>query len=217
MAENKVFFIADLHLSHKNILSYQPNRIEAFGLADNKDIENMNEAIIDMWLSMTKRHDQIYVLGDFIMTNIYDSMKMLHRLKSNGCKIHLIVGNHDKATKSMNNMFESMSLIKVQTFKKNMFEFLDNDLTVVMCHYPMKSWPHKAHGSLHLYGHTHDNSLFEMDNNDLSFNVGLDVPYMNHRLISLEEIYEMYKKKLNGMTPKAYIEYVSKTDKTFIR
>ena len=35
-------------------------------------------------------------------------------------------------------------------------EFTHNDKFVVMDHYPLESWNKKYHGSIHLFGHVHD-------------------------------------------------------------
>lgn len=200
-----VWMIADTHFSHKNILHHQPKRIEAMGLKDNTDIEGHDEYLVNIWLSQTKRNDHIYVMGDFIMSDQQRALHLLHRLKSNGCKIHLIVGNHDKSTYKMFNMFESIDLIKVVTFKASVFPFLEQDLEVVMCHYPMKSWQHKCWGSLMIHGHTHDNSPWEHEGSgDLQINVGIDCPIADYKLINLQQIYEVYKTMLNGHTPRQY-------------
>jgi len=68
-----------------------------------------------------------------------------------------------------------------------------------------------------LYGHVHDNSLWIDDSEDLTFNVGLDNPICNCSLISLEEINEIYHKKLNGLTPRQYIKKITDENKFFIR
>lgn len=211
-----VWLCADLHIRHKNILKHQPNRIKQLNLQNIETVEEHDEKIIQMWLDMTKRGDHIYVLGDFIMSNQQDSMKILHRLKSNGCHIHLIVGNHDKSTRKMYNMFESIDLIKNVLFKKSIFPFLDEDFRVIMCHYPMISWEGKPRGSVCCYAHIHDNAL-NLDNYpDLRFNVGLDHPRMNMKLANLKDVYSWYKEKLNGMTFNEYIDNASKNNE-FIR
>ena len=213
-----VWFIADLHIGHKNILHHQPERITSMGLKDAEDIEGHDNYIIEKWLSQTKRHDHVYVLGDMIMTNQQEAIKILHKLKSNGCKIHLIVGNHDKSIQKMGNLFESIELIKIALFKKSVFPFLEEDLQIVMCHYPMKTWPNKCRGSLMLHGHTHDNSPWEHDgSDDLQINVGFDCPIANYGLISLEDIYQDYKAKLKGFTPKRYSDEMCKVNPKYIR
>lgn len=215
---NKIWFISDLHISHKAILFYSKERIEKMGLKDNTDLENHDKWIVDMILSQTKRGDELYVLGDFILSNQISALKILHQIKKNGLKLHLIVGNHDKATHRMFNMFESIDLIKVATFSKKRFPFIEeNEFQVVMCHYPMKSWPHKCQGAMHLYGHIHNNAPWADGPTDLMLNVGLDNPQSNFKLWSLEEVYAYYKSKLNGLKPKEYIDKVSKEDPLFVR
>ena len=215
-----VWVISDLHLQHKNILRHQPKRIEVMSLKDDDDIETHDKWIIDMWLKTVKRNDHVYVLGDMILSSQQSSLYILHRLKSTGCKIHLIIGNHDKSTQKLTTMFETIDLIKVVDFKKSVFPFLDEDLPVVMCHYPMATWPRKAVGALHLFGHIHANAPhinFGITEGDLMINVGLDAPMANYRLINLKDIYKWYQSKLNGLTPREYIEKVSKENPSFVR
>lgn len=33
----------------------------------------------------------------------------------------------------------------------------DDDTIFVLCHYPTITWPHARHGSIHLFGHVHNN------------------------------------------------------------
>ena len=138
-----IWFTADLHLRHKNILQHQPARVEAMGLVDADDIDGHDRWIVDMWYDAVKRNDHVYVLGDLILADRVTSLYLLGRLKRKGVKIHLIIGNHDKSTYNLTNMFESIDYIKVVDFKASVFDFLPCDLTVAMCHYPMKSWPRK--------------------------------------------------------------------------
>lgn len=215
-----VWFVSDLHIHHANILRHQKERIKAMGLKDENDIEGHDKWIVNMWNSTVKRGDHVYVLGDFIMSNRDSSVRILHTLKSKGCHIHLIVGNHDKSTQKLENMFESIDLIKVVDFKKTVFPFLDNDFAVVMCHYPMVTWPRKCFGALHLFGHIHANSPHideGVNEGDLMLNVGLDTKLANYNLINLKTIYDWWKNKLNGMKPEDYINKISKENPKFIR
>lgn len=213
-----VWFIADLHILHKNILKHQTNRLEKMSLSGVNDIENHDKYIINMWHSLTKRGDIVYVLGDFIMGNKEESLKVLTELKKNGVKIHLIIGNHDKSTQNLENMFESISLIKDVIFKKTVFDFLNDDFEVILCHYPMKSWNNKCRGSMQLYGHIHNNSPWvDEESDDICLNVGIDNPICNYQLFSLEQIYQIYLKKLNGIEPKDYSNEITKINKKYIR
>jgi calcineurin-like phosphoesterase family protein len=216
MAKN-IWFTADLHLGHKNILKHQPNRIEAMSLKDENDIEGHDKYIISMWNEKVQPNDEVYILGDMIMGSQQTALYYIDKLKSKGCKIHLVVGNHDKSIRNMVNKFDSINLIKREVFKKNEFPFLLNDFEVIMSHYPFKSWEGKCRGSMNLYGHIHDNALWVDEDDDLCLNVGLDSKYSNCRLFSLEEIYGFYVNKLNGMKPKEYLNYVTKKNEFFVR
>lgn len=218
MADYNVWFTADLHIGHQNIIRHQKERIEAMKLKDENDIEGHDEYIIKTWLEQTKRNDHIYVLGDFIMEKSYDrANSILNRLKGNGCKIHLILGNHDSTSLKFKNMFEQIIILKSMTFKKSLFPFLADNLEVEMCHYPMKSWKGKCKGVLQLYGHVHRNSLWIDESDDLCLNVGIDNPLCNYKLFSLEQVNEIYMKKLNGLTPKEYSDKVCEKNKFYIR
>lgn len=212
---NNVWFIADAHLKHRNILKHQKQRIEKMGLKDENDIEGHDKYIIDMWNRLVQKHDIVYIVGDFVISNKEETKKVLEKL--NGKK-YLILGNHDSSSrKGLENYFEWIGEMKEVSFKKNLYPFLTYDLYCFMCHYPMKSWNNKAKGALMIYGHTHCNSNSEMKGNDLELNVGLDNPMCNYQLFSLEQVNDFYMQKLNGKTPTEYIEYVTEIDKQFIR
>lgn len=79
------FFIGDTHLSHKNILIYEP---VARPFAT---VEEMNEEIVRRWNSVVGKFDKVYHLGDFCMGG-KQNIAIAGRL--NGQK-RLIMGNHD--------------------------------------------------------------------------------------------------------------------------
>ena len=81
---SKVFFIADLHFGHKNLLMYR----DCF-----KSIEEHDETIIVNWNKVvTKKKYIVWLLGDVCLrNNAYDMKSILDRL--NGTK-RIITGNH---------------------------------------------------------------------------------------------------------------------------
>lgn len=79
------WFTADLHLGHQNVLKYC-NRPFA-------NVDEMNEALIHNWNSVVTSNDTTYVLGDFAMGSIKDTLPLVSQL--NGTKV-LIPGNHDR-------------------------------------------------------------------------------------------------------------------------
>jgi calcineurin-like phosphoesterase family protein len=82
---NKVFFTADSHLNHYNIMKYCNRPFTA--------IDDMNETIIGNWNACIDNEDEVYVLGDVGFDKSRTLKNHLRRL--NGTK-YLIRGNHDK-------------------------------------------------------------------------------------------------------------------------
>jgi calcineurin-like phosphoesterase family protein len=95
-----IYFTADLHLHHKNIIRYA-HRNPPFG-----NTAEMDSGLTKCWNSVVKKHDTVYHLGDFCLTrkrntkdavNIYsDTMRRFH-----GRKVFLR-GNHDKGLQNAN-------------------------------------------------------------------------------------------------------------------
>ena len=78
----RVFFIADLHLSHTNMALHR-------GFAT---VEEHDEHIIAKWNSVVSKRDVTYILGDITMEKSAP-YHLLDRL--NGVK-HVVLGNHDR-------------------------------------------------------------------------------------------------------------------------
>ena len=83
-----IWFISDLHLNNKNVITYEDRPFA--------DPEEMNESLIDNWNEFVKPDDDVFVLGDFFMGKPETIHELLPRF--NG-KIHLIIGNHDTKAK----------------------------------------------------------------------------------------------------------------------
>lgn len=169
-----IFFTSDLHLNHNNILKYEQRPY--------RDIEDMNQSLIDNWNKKVSRNDTVYVLGDFCFTKtVSETENFLSQL--NGHKI-LIKGNHDHS-----------SVYKAKGWDK-IVEYLeltiDNNL-ICLFHYPIAVWNQKHHGSIHLFGHIHSNKL---DHHPMTYdlgrayNVGVDI---FGEPVTLQEILNYYE------------------------
>ena len=155
------YYIADTHFGHDNIrrLSKRPF----------SSVKELDETIIQNWNSKITDNDDVYILGDFSFKG-EDPSYYLSKL--NGRK-HLIVGNHD--TRILQNhhcrkMFESI---------KDMMTITDNGQKIVLCHYPLVEWNGYYNGTLHFYGHVHNNLHNETTsyaaNMKNAYNVGVDI------------------------------------------
>lgn len=81
----KTWFTADLHLGHEHIISLC-NRPFA-------TVDEMNKTIIEKWNERVDPEDTVWVLGDFAMGPIKDTLLLADQL--HGHKI-LVAGNHDR-------------------------------------------------------------------------------------------------------------------------
>jgi len=80
-----IYFTADLHIGHKNILRLS-NR--PFG-----DIDHHDDTIIDNYNSIVSSNDVCYILGDISWNQSYETYKSIFN-RLNGKKF-IILGNHD--------------------------------------------------------------------------------------------------------------------------
>lgn len=89
-----IWFTSDHHFFHSNILKFQDGE-RKFIRPGFKDVEEMNELMVERWNSVVKPQDKVWHLGDVafkVRERRSDLNNLLHRL--NGHK-RLIVGNHD--------------------------------------------------------------------------------------------------------------------------
>lgn len=151
------FFTSDNHFWHKNIQKFCPTT--RFG----KDVEEMNELMIQAHNAKVPSNATVYFLGDFSFGNAQQTHDILSRL--NGHK-HLIYGNHDKILRSDRSL--QLYFETVQEYKS----IYVNKVKVVMLHYPMREWDQMHRGAYHLFGHVHG----ELDKapHGRSMDVGID-------------------------------------------
>lgn len=197
----KVWFTADTHFRHKNVLKYCSGRAEAGGYAAD-DIGAHDNWLIDKWNSTIGKQDTVYIIGDVSFANQEDSRKIIERL--NGRK-HLIVGNHDASAQKLNNYFKLITQMEMKVFKASTYNFLEEDFNVFMCHYPMVTWPSKHYGCVDVHGHCHGNlDDYNDTSTDLRVDVGLDGRLAEYGFVSLEKLYAFFKKKTEGLPLSEY-------------
>ena len=136
--ENSLFFTADPHFNHANILRFC-NRPFA-------DVEEMNETIITRWNQVIGNDCHVFHLGDFCQGGSAEWSRLLDRL--NG-RIHLIVGNHDlkNLRQGFMNRFEEVVMqqrIEVET------------KSIYLNHYPFLCFEGGYKSNVwQLFGHVH--------------------------------------------------------------
>jgi len=166
-----VWFSADSHHGHANIIKYA-NR-------DFPDVETMDEVLIERWNSLVRPGDIVWHLGDFALTKPEKVIEYRKRLTG---QIHLILGNHDREKVVSKAGFASIN--KLKTVKIG-------ETILVLCHFAMRVWDRQHYGSCQLYGHSH--GTLKDDPNLRSMDVGVDC----HQFypISLETVLGVMKTK----------------------
>ena len=201
----KVWFISDTHFSHKNILKHCQKRSEVGGFGID-DVAAHDKWVIDVWNKTIDKNDIVYILGDFSFASAdFIKNKILPQL--NGQK-YLILGNHDKSSEHLQGYFKQITQMKEVAFKKKNFPFIEEEnFRVFMCHYPMVTWPGKHCGVVNIHGHCHSHiDDFNEQSTDLRVDVGFDGALANFKPISLEKLYNYFKKKTGGKTFEEYIK-----------
>lgn len=166
-----IFFASDHHFGHANILTFK--RQDGTPLREFRDVDHMNEHIVNCHNSVVRPGDKTYFLGDIVMSRKSSALEILGRM--NGEKI-LIKGNHDQCKPEA----------YLKYFKdirgSHQFEGL------IMTHIPIHS-ESLARWGLNVHGHLHY-QVVKMPLSQIPdpryFNVGME--RINYTPISLEDI-----------------------------
>lgn len=176
-----IWFTSDLHLGHdKDFI------VQARGF---KTVEEMNAEIIRRWNERVSPDDDIYVLGDIILGDIEEGMRLITKL--NGY-LHILRGNHD-TDKKVERYLELPNVVSVQyadvlKYGKAVF-WMGHYPTITANYDDDKPW---AKHVVCLFGHTHQEQPFYNDN-PYMYNVGMDAH--NCTPITIDEIIADIRKK----------------------
>ena len=163
------WFTADDHFGHANIIKYCNRPF--------KNVEEMDEILINNWNSKVGANDIVYFLGDFCLK---EPGRYLDRL--NGV-IYFIRGSHDKKIKVCDKIKE-ISDIKIIT--------IPNNNIIVLCHYAMRTWARSHYNTWQLYGHSHG----RLESQGKQMDVGVDCN--NFSPVSLAEVITIMNNKPNN-------------------
>lgn len=145
------FYSADPHFDRGNMLSVTKRPFPT--------VELMNRKILEGYQRRVKDTDDLFLLGDLVhkTSPAEDARRWFDQIPG---RKHLIIGNHDKSAVT------DLPWHSVQHY----LEIEDNGRLLVLFHYPMITWNHARAGSLHLFGHVHQNWA----GSRLAVNVGVD-------------------------------------------
>ena len=184
------FYISDTHFGHFNIIKHCNRPFSTAEEMDNTIIQNWNKTVSD--------NDTVYILGDLAFSKgVKEHAEYLRQLK--GTKI-MIVGNHDyDISKNRKKYLESKLIDRICDYLEITDKINNQHYKIIMSHYPMVEWNGFFRGSIHLYGHIHNNiqnnAYKIMKNIDNAYNVGADI--LDFTPKTLSEVI-IYNKKFFG-------------------
>ncbi len=171
-------YIADTHFGHNNVIRFDHRPFS--------DIDEMDNVMIHLWNDRVRNDDHVYIIGDFSYRGTKSASWYLKRLK--GIK-HLVTGNHDftlMKDERAKSYFESIRQIEYVEDTYN-----GENISVVLCHYPILEWQNMRRGAYHIYGHIHnntDNTYQIISQFDHALNAGAAIN--NYTPVSFRELVE---------------------------
>jgi calcineurin-like phosphoesterase family protein len=150
--EMTVYFTSDHHFGHSGARTLFRRPFAS--------VAEMDRRMIDRWNSVVEPEDEVWHLGDFAVRQpperVASLLMTLHGRK------HLITGNNDNAEVTGRAGWNS-----VQAYA----EVTVDGRSLVLCHYPFRTWCAMARGAINLHGHSHG----KLRPLPRQFDVGVDV------------------------------------------
>lgn len=178
LTKTNLFFTADLHLGHGNIIRSCDRPFISENQMDLELMQNYNDTI--------QPGDVVCIIGDLMFKNSEDPEYYLENL---GGQKHLILGNHDY------HWIEERHLSYFESVKENALVKIFPDggsvcKLIFLHHYSCRTWPSKHYGAHHLYGHSHGSLEHRIVPG--SFDAGVD--NWGYRPFSYEQAVENFNK-----------------------
>jgi calcineurin-like phosphoesterase family protein len=158
-----IFFTSDTHFGHGGALGLYRRPFPS--------VAAMNESLVERWNETVGPDDVVWHLGDFAIRQRPEIVQeFLARL--NGRK-RLVAGNNDPpATRELDGWESEQPYVEIAV----------EDVPLVLCHYPFRSWRGMGKGWVNLHGHSHG----RLKPLPRQFDVGVDV--WGFRPVTLGEI-----------------------------
>lgn len=171
-----IYFISDLHFWHTNVINHAGRPFSS--------AEEMNQTLITNWNYRVRDTDEIFVLGDLTLKGASYANEILPQLHG---RKYLIKGNHDRFADQES--FDKSLFIWIKDYHELKYQ----KERFILFHYPIDRWNHFYHGSIHLHGHSHnfsDYNVRNVENGLRRIDVGVDANQMAP--VSIEEIRTLF-------------------------
>ena len=182
---SNIWFTSDLHLFHSKPFIYEPRGFNS--------VYEMNDAILHNWNSIVEPDDHIYCLGDLMLNNDEEGIRLIKQLKGN---IHVVRGNHDSDNRMnlYNNCYNIVEITEGQFLRYGQYHFYLSHYPCLTSNYDDDK-PLKAK-IINLCGHVHSKDKFCDMNKGLIYHVELDAHDMN--LVHIDKVIEDIQLYLKG-------------------
>lgn len=183
-----IFYIADTHFGHQNIIRFCNRPFP--------DADTMDREMIARWQGKVRHDDTVYIVGDMF----FRSREITSVLDQLPGKKHLILGNHDSCwTKKVD---LSCYFLSVQDY----LEANTGKELVTLCHYPLLSWKQFRKRYM-IHGHIHNDTSMDywpcIAVRDNLLNAGVDLN--DFQPVTLQELQENNRRFKHGAIEEDYL------------
>src|SRR4051794_11381362 len=132
----EVWFTSDNHFGHAGARGFYRRPFQS--------VVEMDQRMVENWNAVVQPEDEVWHLGDFAVRQPPERVRWL-LTALNGRK-HLIAGNNDDA-----HVTSCAEWASVQSY----METVVDGRTLILCHYPFRTWRDMGKGAINLHGHSH--------------------------------------------------------------
>ena len=181
-----IWFTSDSHFNHANILKFTDWDKVTPIRPGFKNVNDMNEVLIENWNSVVKNGDKVYHLGDVAFGNVADFGPIMRRL--NGSK-RLLLGNHDKF---------DIGVYRSWFQKVGVTRHFKESKSFICSHYPMHpdsvNTTRDGTDVYNVHGHIHQNTVTQHGSKvpDRRY-INICVEKTNYTPINLDQLLSLMK------------------------
>ena len=173
-----IWFFSDHHFGHSNILKFTDSKSGELIRPMFRDVDHMDEYMIDMWNETIKPGDLVWHGGDITFDRKKFTDSILNILHG---KLRITLGNHDDAK-----FLASLGRIEKIVVTRRFDEF-----GFIASHYPLHEsslWNHSQQKNVvSVHGHTHTNNV-------VGKYINICVEKTGYKPIHIEEIKKLISK-----------------------
>jgi len=168
-----IWFFSDHHFSHRSILKFTDSKSGELIRPMFRDVDHMDEYMIDTWNETIKPGDLVWHGGDITFDRKKFTDSILNKLHG---KLRIVLGNHDDA-KFLASLGRIEKIVATRRF---------DEFGFIVSHYPLHEsslWNHRQQKNVvNLHGHIHQNPSPD------GLYINMSVEETNYKPIHIEDM-----------------------------